>query len=327
MFAGHLALLALISAPSPTEPCAISAADAVLNGVAVGATTVDIRGLDIVVTPSSAPGVAHVRTDDSLALSGTARGVTFRPRAAVSLFGGALVLGPGTQLVNAARASNGHLRADARVGYQLTVHNVRLRCADLVVDLQSRTPSALARAKRPYPGRVWHPRERQLDVTTPTGTNLRASVVAMPPRSVELGVVGRDARRARVVVDWGDGSLTGSVPRDQIGLGPSSMHVLSGGLLHSLAGDRCNPALSGRRGGTHIYWGAATLGAGTEILDRKGQRWATVVRPIEVEIDWDRREPRARIVQAPGIAVDGACSGSPEGWVDVDGFTVAAAPP
>lgn len=316
--------LALLGAAvlTPAQPCTLELPHATLVGVRVGATEVDVRGQDATITLTAEPGVALVQTAGPVELSGVVHHLALRPRAGVRALSGALEFGSDARIVGVTRGSGRTVRGDVRVSHQLVVHDVRLECADLVADVRRRQPTRLTRATRVHEDRAWRVRARTFRMTTADGTDRRVSVVGAAPHAVFVEVLGRGPHRARVELDWGEGTLRGTVPREHLALSSFGSVVFSGGKLHSLSGEHCVQRPIGRRGGPHVYTGPAVLKPGARLRDADGVAWATIHTPVEVEIDWDRREPRARLVRIPGVPAPRSCDRAPEAFVEASELTL-----
>lgn len=308
--------LALVTSPE-ADACRVAGTQSVVHGVEVttagGVLVFDVRELDVVAEPTRTPGEIVLRSEDTIAFTGIARGVTFRPEALTKLDGVVTHLGPQAQVFDA-RVRGDRVRGPVRLGYDATIRNVTVPCDALVLDRRDRRPSTLPVEQPAYPTLSW--RATDSDYTVRAAGQRRA--FSGRPDLLSFEVLGRGRSRARVVGRWTDGTrIEATVSRAQLRLSPVTSHALSGGLLYGLAGQRCSDLGIGRRGGTGITTRTATLPDDTELLDANGHVWGQTANELRVTLEQIEGNPLARLLVLPGIAAPGQCEESGVAWVRV----------
>ena len=311
------ALAIALSGGPDDDACEIAGSKAVVHGVGVatksGVLVFDVRGVDVVAEPTRVAGEVVLRAEGTLVFTGTARGVTFRAKALTELDGVVTHLGPQAQLFSS-RARGDSLRGPVRIGYDATVRDVTVPCDALVLDRQDRRPSTLPVQHRAYPGLSW--RATDSDVVLRAVSGVAREAFSGRADLVSFALRGRSRTRAHVVADWTDGSrIEATIPRNQLRLSPASEHVLSGGLLHSLAGQACKRIGIGLRRAPTLETRPAILPADTALLDADGHEWGRTGSELRVTVEHDTTKPLARLLVLPGMTAPGLCTDSGIAWV------------
>ena len=233
--------------------------------------------------------------------------------------GTGVTLGPDSSILRATADADG-LLADISIGREVTVHDARLPCAGLEVDVRGReswdTPATEHGGPALFPA--------SLPLLLADGPTAEPTMVVAVSTDGDpeyhpdyLPFVELDAQGDRVLVslEWyGGASLSGWAPREAFVAGTVQMGF--GG--PSGGGEGSCPGL-GRCGGSTVYCGPADVATGAVVHAEAGTGpWATVLDGAQLEVQAVVGEEWVRVRGVPGLAERERCGALEHAWVARD---------
>lgn len=306
--------LILLSLPAAAfaqdELCAVEGAHVDLDEVLVplpGEPPLSLTVTDSSVSAQPHAGAHRVSVRAGLAFSGESSSPVFSLSRAVDASSGMVRMSTGARL-SRVRPSGRNVSVTAELGYLVRVVGVVAPCDALTLDAP---PNAgPGPTQDPGDGSSWAPRSRSVTfrLRPGAGPRLRARAEVR-----ELFRLSRHARRGdHFLVSWAgpDGSgIRGWVDRSAL-LPLREIHGF--GTTGGVGRLGCLP---GRRGGTSLYAGPATVRPGADVHSSpSGARWATFAQSEPASVYHVLGEEWVQVAQARGVTDRERCELS-SAWV------------
>lgn len=268
--------------------------------------SLSVRGVDVTAHPRA--GMHEVMVRAGLLFSGVSASPVFSLARPVETAFGLVRLSTSAQLSRVRSLGDG-ASVTAELGRLVRIPGLAIPCDALT--LESPPEAAPGPAAPEGDGTYWVPRERSLIVRLRPGAGPGIRLRARIPAVVRM--VRTEVRQDHFRLVWvmATGSrITGWVARTSVR--PWTNH--GWGSTGGSGRPGCMPG--GRRAGTGLYAGPATIRPGAEVHTRpNGPTWAAFRSSDPVPVYYVRGETWVQVRAAPGVTDRGRCAQLSRAWV------------